>query len=219
MRDASVRRIVPHYQMRIPDKSSNLFFGAVCWAFQQLNVQEPTVGSWRWSVRQARTDDAAAMARLLQRSVAGLGPRHYDKGQVRAWETLLPNAQDCCQRIEQEDRVGWVAVLANSTLDGETDSNNTQNTVVGLMDFVTPNGYLDCAYVDPDYSRCGIASSLYHRLETYARTISCPLISTHASEGAKLFFLRHGFRVLCRQDIFIGSVRLWNYEMEKNLLL
>ena len=171
-------------------------------------------------VRTATTEDASAIAALLAVSVSGLAPLHYTNDQVEAWRYCLPTAQQCRQRLKQGRRTTWVAC----TIDESRSNGTKEERVIGMMDLVDqqPSSsahHLDCAYVHPAFIRRRIASMLYDSLERCAKSMpSCNRLYTEASEGAKPFFARNGFVTVERQDVVIGSVTLWNYRMEKDLI-
>ncbi len=151
-------------------------------------------------VRSYRPEDAGPASHLFHRAVREGARLKYSEEQVRAWSP--------------EDSVspGW------------SDRLSTAETVVaedteGLMGFMsmTPDGYLDLAFVAPEHMGQGISDTIYAVLEGRARAQGVPVLSTQASLLAEPFFARHGWRVTRRQEVEMRGVVLKNAWMEKRL--
>jgi putative acetyltransferase len=80
-----------------------------------------------------------------------------------------------------------------------------------------PDGHIDLLYAAPEAAGAGVASALYDVLERDARDRGVTLLRTEASEPARRFFTRKGFRVVERRDLVIGGVPIHNHAMEKPL--
>ncbi len=91
-----------------------------------------------------------------------------------------------------------------------------EGKIVGFMN-LAPNGYLDLAFVHPDWIGKGVAARLYERLENYARAEGMPSLDSDASLFARPFFERQGWRILKEQQPVRNGVSLTNFHMEKKL--
>jgi putative acetyltransferase len=152
--------------------------------------------------RPARPGDAAAIADLYLRSVTGLGPRDYAPDQVAAWAGRAPSAEAVAAR-NADGRTVIVAVDAD-------------DRPVAFGD-VEPDGHIDFLYCAPEFAGRGAAAAVYDRLEESARAAGVARLHTEASEAARRFFARRGFRELHRRDLDIHGVAIHNFAMEKDL--
>ena len=78
-------------------------------------------------------------------------------------------------------------------------------------------GYLDRLYVDPDYSRKGIASKLVEELEEYAKKHGSHVINVTSSITSKAFFESKGYAVIEEQINERRGERVLRYLMEKKI--
>ncbi len=76
---------------------------------------------------------------------------------------------------------------------------------------------LDFAYVHPAFARKGVGDALYAVVEGRARSVGVTRLRTEASLVAEPFFVRHGWRVVQRQEVVRNGVALRNAVMEKAL--
>lgn len=152
-------------------------------------------------LRSARPDDAAACYAVLYASVHGGTDRFYSPAERMAWApdpTPPEGWQDqllagyCCVATDHEDRI------------------------IGFMT-MAEDGFLDFAYVTPDWMGRGAAAALYDRIEDWARTQSLSLLTTEASHLSQRFLTRRGWITTARQSVIRHSVALTNFRMEKPL--
>ena len=146
-------------------------------------------------IRTYQKADAAALADLFYETVHSINARDYTPQQLDAW---APKARDLA--AWHRSFLAHPAVVA---WEGEH--------IVGFGD-MNLQGYFDRLYVHKDYQRRGIASAI---AETLERTVPVSVYTVHASETAKLFFARRGYRVLRAQQVKRYGVLLQNYVMEK----
>lgn len=152
-------------------------------------------------VRPYAPGDAVALAELFHRAVQDGTSRHYSERQRTAWSPAPPDGTD------------WEARLSGAeTLVAERD-----RRALGFMTLVPGRGYLDFAYVAPDAMGKGVADALYAVIEGRARAAGVKVLTSDASELARSFLLRQGWRVVARQEIERRGVLLHNYRMEKSL--
>ena len=93
------------------------------------------------------------------------------------------------------------------------DGNDTPIAFIDLEN----DGHIDMMFCVPDWAGRGIVSGLHARLEAAAIERGMVHLFTEASEVAKPFFLRRGYKLLHRNDMEIEGVAIHNYAMEKAL--
>ena len=151
-------------------------------------------------VRSYRDGDADALGEVFHRAVREGASGLYDAEQVAAWSPEAPTG------------VGWAARLAGA----ETVVATEGDVTVGFMS-MDGDGYLDLAFVVPEAMGRGVADALYAVLEGRARASGRLRLSTEASLLAEPFLVRHGWRVVARQEVERQGVTLKNARMEKRL--
>ncbi len=156
-------------------------------------------------IRNYESSDAEALANLVVRSIAAIGPRHYTAEQVTAWIFHAPDATCLHLRASSSGRTTLVAV-------DETDN------PIAFVD-LEPSGHIDLLYCAPEFAGTGLMSALYDELEVIAhgsKLLSHRLYS-EASEAAQRFFLKKGFVVTSKHELEISGVHIHNYTVEKQL--
>jgi len=93
---------------------------------------------------------------------------------------------------------------------------DAQGTLIGFMTLGN-DGYLDFAYVAPEWMGKGISDALYDTIEAIARNHAMPLLSTEASHLAQRFFSRRAWHTTARQSVIRHSVAITNFRMQKPL--
>lgn len=146
-------------------------------------------------IRRYEPSDCRRMAELFYDTVHTVNAQDYTAEQLDAWAT------------GEIDLDAWNrSFLAHFSVVAEEDG-----TVVGFGD-IDETGYLDRLYVDKDYQRRGVASSICERLE---QAVVADDIYTHASITARPFFESRGYCVVKEQQAERGGVLLTNYRMRK----
>lgn len=144
--------------------------------------------------------DLDDVLKLFYESVHSICMNDYTSEQLDAWAPKNP------------DVYRWEASLnKNHTLVIEKN-----NHIVGFGN-VGETGYLDRLFVDKNYLRQGIASTLVEQLEKYARMKGIVFMNTSASITSKPFFESQGYIVLEEQIVERKGVRIKRYLMEKKL--
>lgn len=87
---------------------------------------------------------------------------------------------------------------------------------IGFMT-LDDDGYIDLAFVSPNYQRQGVGRCLYAQIETLARKADMARLYSQASYLARGLFVQHGWKVVCAQNIERAGVSLTNFLMEKRL--
>jgi putative acetyltransferase len=154
------------------------------------------------NVRKFEPADAPALAQLFYAAVHQLAALHYSAEQVHAWAPAVP-ASDRFIRWSEDGRLLLVAI-----------DDDGHPLAFGDLE---QNGHIDHLFCRPDMAGKGVTSMIYRELELAAKKQGMKLLYVEASEPARRFFLRNGFRVKHRRDFFLGNVAIHNYQMEKEL--
>ncbi|UWQ97163.1 GNAT family N-acetyltransferase [Rhodobacteraceae bacterium M385] len=153
-------------------------------------------------IRPYRPADAIPLATLFHRAVREGAAQKYDPAQCEAWSPAPPTGEGWRARIEEAE-----------TIVAERDG-----TLLGFMTLDIETGFLDFAYVSPEYMGKGVASALYAVIEGRARVKGHLTLETEASLLAEPFFLRQGWRLVQRQEVERNGVKIPNVRMEKRLV-
>ncbi len=153
-------------------------------------------------LRSFRPGDAIGLASLYHRAVREGAAGKYDDRQRAAWSPEVPTHAGWRARVEEA-----------ATVVAERDG-----VLLGFMTLDLETGFLDFAYVAPEVMGQGVASALYAVIEGRARVKGHARLETEASLLAEPFFLRHGWRIVRRQEIERAGVKIPNAVMEKWLV-
>ena len=131
------------------------------------------------AIRAYEAGDRAAVHTVFYRAVREGAAKFYDAAQRAAWApSPEPNLALADKLLDQKC---WVAVDAG-------------NGIVGFMS-LRADGYLDMAFVLPEYQGHGVADALYQDLISNARDAGLSRLTVHASHLARRFFTKHGWRI------------------------
>ncbi len=153
-----------------------------------------------WDIRDFTPEDAASCAQIFYDAVHLGTKEYYSPQQQNAWASQIPETGKWSKRL-----------LGQQTLVAHKGKKS-----VGFMTLAS-TGYIDLAFVAPQYTGQGVGRYLYQSIEQRARQAQLPRLHTQASRAAKPFFEKMGWIVLAAQIIKRGSVDLQNYQMEKQL--
>ncbi|UIP00864.1 GNAT family N-acetyltransferase [Halobaculum sp. CBA1158] len=169
------------------------------------------------TVREATAADAAAVCRVHEASIRGLGPEGYDERQVEAWAgdrspadyDHLGDAGARYDTVALVDTGGETDGERETHTQGEADGEGKADSpgrVVGFgtlvpdsRDYldddagVDPAGAVEAVYVHPDHAGAGVGSLLLSDLEREARDRGLASLGMHASLNAVGFYERHGY--------------------------
>jgi putative acetyltransferase len=151
--------------------------------------------------RQYKTNDLSRVMETYTASVRVLAAPYYSAEQLAAWAPIPP------------DETRWRERLAAlHTIVMEADG-----LVAGFASY-TRAGYLDFLFTHPAFARRGIASRLYHRVESELIALGAPIVTTLASLAGRPFFDRHGFQLDSEESVECRGIHLRRFAMHKPLI-
>ena len=153
------------------------------------------------TIRRFRAGEGDLLGQVLHRAVHEGTVGAYDEAQRMAWSPAPPQGPDWDARL-----TAGVTLVAWAGRDP-----------AGFMTLLPGTGYLDLAYVSPDWQGQGVAAMLCGLLERCALRQGLDRLSTDASALARRFFLKQGWQDGPRQDVTRHGVTLHNYRMAKDL--
>ena len=146
-------------------------------------------------IRKYKPSDCNEIADLFYNTVHCINAKDYTEEQLNVWAT---------GNIDIDE---W----NKSFLKNYTVIVREKGIIIGFGD-IDDEGYLNRLYVHKDYQGIGVATAICDRLE---KKYEVEHIKTHASISAKIFFEKRGYRVIKKQFIERGDVKLINYIMER----
>ncbi|MEM8677302.1 MAG: GNAT family N-acetyltransferase [Cyanobacteria bacterium P01_G01_bin.67] len=151
-------------------------------------------------IRLFQPQDEPQVAELFHHTVRKINIQDYSEEQVRAWS---PN--DLYFR-------NWAEVCSSKF----TYIAEENDQIIGFGE-LNADGYIDCFYVHYLYQRQKVASNIYQAIETKAQELNLIRLFTEVSITAKPFFIKQGFSVIKRQQVFCRGQKFTNFVMEKQL--
>lgn len=149
--------------------------------------------------RMATSSDYDSLGHVMFAAVRQ-GTSHYTEEQRQAWVPQPRSGAAWTARLDSQ-----FIVLAE-----------LRGTPIGFMS-LAERGYIDFAYIPPEYRRRGIFRELYQRIEAEVRSQGLSRLWVHASLNARDAFASLGFSIVREETVWIGNVSLNRYEMENNL--
>ena len=146
-------------------------------------------------VRAARLGEATELAQIFHRAVQAA--ESYSMAQRNAWSPECPTVTQWAARLH-----GLTTLLAERA-----------GKPIGFM-ALREDGYLDLAFVDPNFARQGVGRVLLDGLVIEARGLGLRRLWTEASLVARPFFEGRGWVVLCQQQVEKQGVEMTNFRME-----
>jgi putative acetyltransferase len=153
------------------------------------------------AIREYRSEDARALARIFYNTVHRINIQHYTKEQVDVWapESVLESVSWAKRFLKTRPIIAVV---------GEQ--------IVGFAEFM-PDGHIDCFYCHHEWIGKGVGAALMAEILEKARKHHITRIFVKASITAKPFFEKHGFVMVAKQIVVRSGIELANYEMELHL--
>ncbi|MDH2436367.1 GNAT family N-acetyltransferase [Pokkaliibacter sp. MBI-7] len=165
-----------------------------------MTGKSSNVNRARWHIVAYQASMASTLADLFTLAVQHIDDAVYSAAEKAAWAPQPPDYERWQQRLA--GKRPWVAVC--------------QEMPIGFIE-LDADGHIDCAYVHPDWQRCGVMTALYRFLETAALVQGLGRLYVDASEVALSFFAGQGFTLLSKNHLRRGEQTLVNYRMEKCL--
>ncbi len=158
-------------------------------------------------VRYNEPDELRAreVAELFHRAVHAVDPSLYSEKEKDAWAPTPPDYEAWKLRLQQARP--YLLYLPDSAM---------KESLAGFMS-VDHKGYIQFAYVAPEFQRLGAGRRLYSLIEEEARAASLETLSVHASKAAVPFFHSLGFKIVRENRVSINEELLTNYYMEKRI--
>jgi putative acetyltransferase len=155
------------------------------------------------AIRAYRSDDAAALAEVMFRSVREAATADYTTEQVTAWLPARPTPE-AAHRRACDGRHVLVAA-------------EPEGRILGYID-LEPDGHIDHLFCVPEAVGHGIGARLYDALERAAAEKGIDRLYVEASESARRLFEKKGFVVSERHEKELRGVAIHNYAMSKELV-
>lgn len=150
--------------------------------------------------RPYRPEDRAACKAIYYRAVREGARPAYTEAQLALWAPSPEVDHSQPDRMLEQ----WAYVSAQ---DGR---------LTGFMS-MTPEGYLDLAFVLPEVRGLGHAAALYDQLLTRATAAGLPRLTVHASRLFRPFLMRRGWQVDVVEQHPLGDERLERFVMSLTL--
>ena len=148
-------------------------------------------------IRVYQHGDHNEIAEIFPRAVHEIACENYTDEQCHAWSGITPNPEHWEKRCAFKRP--FVAIR--------------DSRIAGFLELDT-DGHIDCAYVDPDFKRCGVMTSLVRHAVRVAFDMNLPRVYVEASICAKPLFMKEGFDVISDKGVEIDGGFLQNYQME-----
>jgi putative acetyltransferase len=144
--------------------------------------------------------DAEATLTVFLRAIRETACADYTPEQIDTWAA------------EHGDIDAWAASRAAA----DTQVAVIDGHVAGFTD-LDKDGYVDMLFVNPDFGRQGVATTLLAATIALARQRGIGALTTHASLTARPLFERLGFVVTEDRHLVDGDVEFTNYAMRRVL--
>jgi len=148
-------------------------------------------------MRRATPADYAEMGAVMYDAVRN-GPSAYTEAQRRAWVPIPRDGPDWHARLAGQD------ILVSES----------GGRITGFIS-MTPQGYIDFAYVRPAMQGTGLFRKLYTEIEIHAQERGISHLTTHASLMAQPAFAAVGFKVVHHEEVQIRGEVFKRAKMEK----
>ena len=148
-------------------------------------------------MRWATPADYAELGAVMYDAVRN-GPSAYTQAQRRAWVPIPRDGPDWNARLAGQD------ILVSES----------GGRITGFIS-MTPQGYIDFAYVRPAMQGTGLFRKLYTGIENYAQERGITHLATHASLMAQPAFAAVGFKVVQFEEVQIRDKAFKRAKMEK----
>lgn len=140
-------------------------------------------------IRRFTVADAAPTHAVFYAAVRIGAAGHYSPAELQDWAPTTEMPGDWGQWLAEN--ITFVAAPGDR--------------VTGFM-MLEPSGYLNMAFVLPEFRGTGLADALYAAVLTEARACAMPRLSVLASRMAARFFARHGWQPAPELAASLGAI-------------
>ena len=133
-------------------------------------------------------------------SIHSLAASYYSAEQITAWAPVPPDV------ARWEERLARLRTIVAES----------EGVLAGFASY-TDDGYVDFLFTHPAFARRGVASSLYHRVESVLRAVGVSNVTAHVSLAARPFFDRHGFQLDAEECVECRGAYLRRFAMHKDV--
>ncbi|MEW6143584.1 MAG: GNAT family N-acetyltransferase [Thermodesulfobacteriota bacterium] len=154
------------------------------------------------NIRRYKPEDAEDIAALYSKSVREIAIGIYTPEEVEAWASYADEIEELRHRLTE-----GLTLVAESG-----------NRLIAFGQ-LKPLDHIEFLYTVKEYSRMGVATDIYKRLEHYAATKGSGYLTTDASRVSKPLFERLGFRLERPVVEKRKGVEIECFKMRKDLLV
>lgn len=151
-------------------------------------------------IRRYRETDLHQAVKVFKDSIIEIGPEKYNSIQLEAWSSYPDDINEF--NLILDEGVTYVAEAEDKIVSFGT---------------LNPADHVEFLYTLKKYSKMGIASSIYHMLESHARLNGIHKIHTEASKIARPFFIKAGFEIVEKVIVIRNNIEFERYRMSKEL--
>ena len=152
------------------------------------------------AIRRYRPEDAEAISDLYRKSVTEIGIEHYSLAEVEAWASYADEVEELRHRL-----------VEGLTLIAECGGR------MAAFGQLKPANRVEFLYTLKDFSRMGIATLIYRRLEEAAVAAGSRVLHTDASRISRPLFEKMGFFLVGAVVEERKSVKIECFIMRKEL--
>lgn len=153
---------------------------------------------YQHQIRIYQHGDHAAIGEIFTAAVHEIASRDYSPEQCLAWASRTVNYDHWKKRCELKRP--FVAVV--------------DATIAGFLE-LDPDGHIDCAYINPQFQRRGIMTSLIEHAVNTCFSANVHRVYVEASICARPLFDKCGFQLIAENTVTIRDIQMLNFKMEK----
>lgn len=151
-------------------------------------------------IRRYKPEDAEGLAGLYEKSVREIAIEMYTSGEVEVWASYADEIEEIRHRLAE-----GLTLVAES------------GNIPVAFGQLKPVSHIAFLYTIKEYSRMGIATDIYKRLEDHALVKGAEYLTTDASRISKPLFEKFGFQLECPVIEKRKGVELECFKMKKEL--
>lgn len=152
------------------------------------------------TIRRYRPEDAEAISELYRKSVTEIGIERYSKAEVDAWASYADEVEEIRYKLS-----------GGFTLIAEVGGR------MAAFGQLKPTDHVEFLYTLKDFSRMGIATAIYMRLEDAATAAGARVLHTDASRISRPLFEKMGFFLVEAVVEERKGVKIECFSMKKEL--